>query len=39
MTNDVRKQLLALAEIKRDGVKTRNMKIMRIVRKYSIEKR
>jgi hypothetical protein len=38
MVNDVRKQLLALVEIKRDGIKTQNMKRTRMITKYRIEK-
>jgi len=30
---------LALAGIKRDGIKTENMKITRLMREYNIEKR
>ena len=39
MVNDVRKQLLVLAEIKRYVIKTQNMKITRMIRKYSIEEK
>jgi hypothetical protein len=38
MVNGVRKQLLALAEIKRDGIKKENMKKTRMITKYRIEK-
>jgi len=37
MLNDVRKQLLALAEIKRDGIKTQNMKRTRMITEYRTE--
>jgi hypothetical protein len=39
MVNDVRRELLALAEIERDGIKKQNLKRTRMIRKYRIEKR
>ena len=36
--NGIRKDLPALAEIKRDEIKTQNMKRKRLLMKYNIEK-
>jgi hypothetical protein len=37
--NGIRKELSALAEIKRDEIKAQNMKRIRLLRKYNTEKK
>jgi len=37
--NDIRKELLALVEIKRDNRKAQNIKRTRLLKKYNIEKK